>query len=82
LEYNNAPLSFEWPLLAESGHWFCFYLPGLNVRYYPKAVIQNRAVEKPHQMTGLRPKAAIELLLRLMTANDPLLPFAQAPNIG
>ena len=34
--------------MAESGHWYRIQLPGLNVPLTPKAVIQNRAVEKPH----------------------------------
>ncbi len=37
---------------------------GMSDRFWPKAAIQNRAVEKPQRMTGLRPKAVIELLLR------------------
>ena len=37
-------------------------LPGLNDRSYPKAAVQNRAVEIPHRMTGSRPKAVIRVL--------------------
>jgi len=43
----------------------------MNVRSFPKAAIQNRPVEKPHRMTGLRSKAVIRVVLWRMTANDP-----------
>jgi hypothetical protein len=59
------------PLLAVSGHSICLQSPSFNVRYSPKAAIQNRALEESHRMAAIHPEAVIGLQCCGTTANDP-----------